>query len=564
MFRVTVLGLKNWKRLARLSLVAVLSLPVLLSALPAQAANERAIYLHYTHTKETQRIVFKRNGRYVQDGLNQLNVMLRDWRRNEPAKMDPRLFDLVWEVYQDVGGTQPIHVVSAYRSPQTNAMLAKNSSGVADNSQHMRGTAMDFYIPGVPLARLRAAAMRKQVGGVGYYPSSGSPFVHLDTGSVRAWPRMTRAQLNELFPDGRTMHLPNDGKPLSQQGYQVALAEWKKCHAYPCNGSSSSGTQFAEAPAASGGGRNLMDMLFGGNQQQAAAPQVQVASAPAPRATPQAQPAAPLAVASIAPVMPMMRPADLGGPAVAVAAAQPEVRPAVQVAAATPTLPFSTVGSAPLTEDELRGPITVAVALPTALPSDLRAGNAENAVMALAALAPPAMPTPRVHMSEEAPALLSAYAPAMPQTEGASAAQPLVASAPAALPTALPPLGRPVVASTGAVQTAALSPEVPAYGGLFDKPFTTSAVPDTVLAKALEAHVAGLVPTNSRDFVAPDLEHAVDILTVPKALTSDHFAVIYDYDEAGLDPAPQMGSRSLGLQKSDEGLPSNRFSLARN
>jgi uncharacterized protein YcbK (DUF882 family) len=560
-FRVTVLGLKIWKRLARLSLVAALSLPALLSVVPAQAASERAIYLHYTHTKETQRIVFKRNGRYVQEGLNQLNVMLRDWRRNEPAKMDPRLFDLVWEVYQEVGGTQPIHVVSAYRSPQTNAMLAKTSSGVADNSQHMRGTAMDFYIPGVPLAKLRAAAVRKQVGGVGYYPSSGSPFVHLDTGSVRAWPRMTRAQLTELFPDGRTMHLPNDGKPLSQEGYQIALAEWKKCHAYPCNGASSTGTSVADASGA--GGRNLMDMLFGSNKQDAPAPQMQVASAPAARATPQPQASAPSVSAAIAPVVPAMRPADLSGQTVTAAVTSPPP-PEVQVAAATPALPFSTIGSAPLTEDELRGPITVAVALPTALPPDLRRGNAENAVTALAALAPPAMPTPRVHMSEQAPNLLTAYAPAMAQSDVAATNEPQLASAPVALPTALPPLGRPVVASTGAVQTAALDTTIPAYGGLFDKPFSQTAVPDSLLAKALEDHVAGLVSANPRDFVAPDLEHVAEILTVPKALTSNHFAVIYEHDEASLDGTPHMGNRSLSLHKSGEGLPSNRFSLSKN
>ena len=162
--------------------------------------------------------------------------------------MDPRLFDLVWEVYQDVGGTQPIHIVSAYRSPATNAMLAAKSSGVADNSQHMRGTAMDFFIPGIPLARLRATAMKKQVGGVGYYPTSGSPFVHLDTGSVRAWPRMTRAQLKKVFPDGRTLHLPTDGKPLSGDGRRYAEAEWKKCHAVPCNGS-----PFSATPSTSSG-----------------------------------------------------------------------------------------------------------------------------------------------------------------------------------------------------------------------------------------------------------------------------------------------------------------------
>src|SRR5690606_9659419 len=114
-----------------------------LTVSPTFAATERALYIHYTHTKETARIVFKRNGQYVQSGLRELNVFLRDWRRNEPANMDPRLFDLVWEVYQDVGASQPITVVSAYRSPKTNAMLRQTSSGVAENSQHMRGTAMD-------------------------------------------------------------------------------------------------------------------------------------------------------------------------------------------------------------------------------------------------------------------------------------------------------------------------------------------------------------------------------------------------------------------------------------
>src|SRR5690606_5968703 len=107
----------------------------------------------------------------------------------------------------------------AYRAPETNAMLRRTSSGVAENSKHMAGQAMDFFIPGIPLNKLRAVAMRKQVGGVGYYPTSGSPFVHLDTGNVRAWPRMTKAQLQEIFPDGKTLHLPPSGRPLSQQGY---------------------------------------------------------------------------------------------------------------------------------------------------------------------------------------------------------------------------------------------------------------------------------------------------------------------------------------------------------
>ncbi|RAI32807.1 hypothetical protein CH341_32045, partial [Rhodoplanes roseus] len=93
-------------------------------------------------------------------------------------------------------------------------MLRSRSSGVAKRSQHTAGKAMDFFIPGVPLEKLRKIASKKQVGGVGYYPTSGSPFVHLDVGSVRHWPRMTRRQLLALFPDGKTLHIPSDGKPL--------------------------------------------------------------------------------------------------------------------------------------------------------------------------------------------------------------------------------------------------------------------------------------------------------------------------------------------------------------
>ena len=99
-------------------------------------------------------------------------------------------------------------------------------SGVAKNSQHTLGKAMDFYIPGVKLAKLRSLAMQMQVGGVGYYPASGSPFVHLDVGNVRAWPRMTRKELARIFPDGKTMHLPSDGRPLP--GYDLAVADYRR------------------------------------------------------------------------------------------------------------------------------------------------------------------------------------------------------------------------------------------------------------------------------------------------------------------------------------------------
>ncbi|WP_371826851.1 YcbK family protein [Microvirga sp. VF16] len=166
-------------------------------------------------------VTFRRNGQYDSAGLQQLNWFLRDWRVEKPAKMDPRLFDILWEVYRESGSSQPINIISAYRSPETNSALRRRSSGVAENSQHMLGKAMDIRLPDVDTARLRAVAMKMQYGGVGYYASSA--FVHVDTGNVRAWPRMTQQQLVQLFPDGKTLHLPSNGKPLA--GYELAKAE---------------------------------------------------------------------------------------------------------------------------------------------------------------------------------------------------------------------------------------------------------------------------------------------------------------------------------------------------
>ncbi len=191
----------------------------------AAAEEDRALNLYNAHTHQTATIVFKRDGQYDQAGLAKLNYFLRDWRKNLTIKMDPHLFDLVWQVYRQTGATQPITVVCGYRSPDTNAMLRRRSSAVAQNSLHMRGQAMDFFIPGVDLATLRAVGMRMQAGGVGFYPTSGSPFVHMDTGSVRHWPRMSREQLVRVFPNGNTLHVPSDGKPLP--GYAEALAAYK-------------------------------------------------------------------------------------------------------------------------------------------------------------------------------------------------------------------------------------------------------------------------------------------------------------------------------------------------
>src|ERR1700757_4833199 len=110
----------------------------------ATAENEtRTLSFHHTHSGEDLTVTFKRNGRYDEEALKQLNHYLRDWRTQDEIVMDRYLFDIIWEVYRDVDGKQPIQIISSYRSPATNAMLRRRSadSGVARFSQHMPGHA---------------------------------------------------------------------------------------------------------------------------------------------------------------------------------------------------------------------------------------------------------------------------------------------------------------------------------------------------------------------------------------------------------------------------------------
>ncbi|MEM8750873.1 MAG: DUF882 domain-containing protein [Pseudomonadota bacterium] len=185
-------------------------------------AETRTLKMYFTHTKESATITFKKNGRYIPSGLKKANRFLRDWRRKEPTKMDPELLDLLWEVYQRSGSRKPIHVISGYRSPRTNNMLRKRGRNVAKTSQHTRGKAIDFFLPDVKVTKLRELGLKAHRGGVGYYRGS---FVHLDTGRVRHWPRMSPKQLARVFPRGKTIHVPSNGKPM--KGYKTAMANLK-------------------------------------------------------------------------------------------------------------------------------------------------------------------------------------------------------------------------------------------------------------------------------------------------------------------------------------------------
>ncbi len=193
-------------------------------------ANEdtRSLTFYNIHTKETMTIVYKRDGEFDAEGMKQINHMMRDWRRNEPTKMDPELIDTIWQIYQEVGSEKPIHLVSGYRSKKTNNRLRRRGGGQARKSQHILGKAADIHFPDVPVKKLRNSALVREVGGVGYYPKSGIPFVHVDTGRVRHWPRVPRQELALLFPDGKSKHIPRDGRPLTKRDSMIALAKLDK------------------------------------------------------------------------------------------------------------------------------------------------------------------------------------------------------------------------------------------------------------------------------------------------------------------------------------------------
>ena len=169
------------------SLCGVVATSVVPVSLHAKEFNmgTRSLSLFNRHTSEREHGEFWINGDYQNDTLLSFNQILRDHRRNVAAPMDKRLFDLLFQLQKTIDNKSEIHIISGYRSPLTNAMLASKSHQVAKKSYHMRGMAMDIAIPDVNLALLKDAARSLKLGGVGYYPKSG--FIHVDTGPVRSW-----------------------------------------------------------------------------------------------------------------------------------------------------------------------------------------------------------------------------------------------------------------------------------------------------------------------------------------------------------------------------------------
>lgn len=145
----------------------------------------RRANLYNLHTGENIDVVYKEKGVLINDAFAEVNKVLRDFRNDQICDMDVKLLDLLDELSTKLEVKSAFNVISGYRSPATNSMLAENSNGVAKGSLHMQGKAIDIRVPGVALKHLRNIAKEMRIGGVGYYASSN--FVHVDTGRVRYW-----------------------------------------------------------------------------------------------------------------------------------------------------------------------------------------------------------------------------------------------------------------------------------------------------------------------------------------------------------------------------------------
>ncbi len=224
------------KAVATAALAGTLGLALFMGSVGTaiSAGETRTISMVHQHTKERVTVTYMQNGRYVPSGMKKLNYFLRDWRRNETIRIDPRTIDLIWELHADLGSRKPIHIVSGYRSPKTNAFLKRIGRKVAGKSQHMKGKAIDFFFPDVSTLKIRNSALARSVGGVGYYRSSGGPtgFLHADSGNVRHWgPSISRSQLASIIKQGRKSigrHVGKKGVFEGDVDSQVASADGVK------------------------------------------------------------------------------------------------------------------------------------------------------------------------------------------------------------------------------------------------------------------------------------------------------------------------------------------------
>jgi len=147
--------------------------------------SNKTLSFEHTHTGEKLKLTYFERGKYIKGALHEINYLLRDFRTDDVHQIDTALLDQMFELKQTLGINKPFHIISAYRSPASNAQLRKQGHGVAEHSYHLQGRAIDIRVEGVSSKTIRNTALHMAQGGVGYYPRSN--FVHLDTGDFRNW-----------------------------------------------------------------------------------------------------------------------------------------------------------------------------------------------------------------------------------------------------------------------------------------------------------------------------------------------------------------------------------------
>lgn len=178
----------------KLGALAVLGVPCVAAAAGSSATSitsglsklrERSISFYNLHTTERLKTVYWAEGEYITDSLTGIDHLLRDHRNDEVHEIDRRLLDLLCILNNRLETVEPFQIISGYRSPASNALLRGHSTGVAENSLHLKGMAADIRVAGRSIDMLRRVSVSMQGGGVGYYPIS--QFVHVDVGRVRTW-----------------------------------------------------------------------------------------------------------------------------------------------------------------------------------------------------------------------------------------------------------------------------------------------------------------------------------------------------------------------------------------
>ncbi|MBK9079300.1 MAG: DUF882 domain-containing protein [Hyphomicrobium sp.] len=190
----------------------------------AAVKGERTISFYHMHTRERLTVTYKKDGEYIPEALKKIDWIMRDWRKNKAIKIDPETIDLAWEMHEELGSREPISIICGFRSASTNEMLRRTRGGQASQSQHITGKAIDITFPDVTLKRMRYSALIRERGGVGYYPTSGIPFVHIDTG-VSGMAALAALRVGTLFPDAHTKHMPATGGPITPSDVRVARSK---------------------------------------------------------------------------------------------------------------------------------------------------------------------------------------------------------------------------------------------------------------------------------------------------------------------------------------------------